>query len=168
MKHYSVKHNVLGLSIATLISTSQAVSAETIFQDNFESYSPGGNLIGQNGWTDEYGGVYTIIISSGAYMPTQVANGRNPIGSIHTAIHQLPRTLNPSETGVLTFDGYGTSSFPPSTNSGVGLVAGPGLSNPIGGVWWDINNDSGGWSLDALGITWDFSDLSKLYTTSGD
>lgn len=68
---------------------------------------------------------------------------------------------------MLTFDGYGSSVTPPSTNSGVGLLAGPGLSNPSGGVWWDINFDAGGWSFDARGITGNFSDLSKRYTIPG-
>lgn len=143
------------------------VAAGTLLHDDFESYAPGSNLVGQNGWTDEFGGVFTIQIDPGTGLPTQVVNGRHPYFNIHTAIKQLPRAFTSSETVTLSFDGYGSSIFPPSTNSGVGLLAGPGLSNPVGGIWWDINNDSGGWSLDARGISGDFTDLSKRFTIAG-
>lgn len=146
------------------ISAIHSATASTLLHDDFESYASGSNLVGQNGWTDEYGGVFTIQIDPGSGLSTQVVNGRHPYYGIHWASKSLAGSISSTDRVVLTFDGYGTSSFPPSTNSGVGLLAGPGLSNPTGGVWWDINSDAGGWSLDARGIS---GDTSNRFTIPG-
>jgi len=166
-----IKHKTHKLAICLVIGgaafiNAPQVFATTLFQDDFESYASGSNLIGQNGWASPFGG-FTMQIDPGSGLPSQVVNGRHAFGNIHYAFHSLSGALDLSEINTLTFDGYGTSATPASTNSGVGLQPGQGVFLPLGSVWWDINHDSGGWSFDARGITGDYNDLTKRFTIPG-
>jgi hypothetical protein len=71
-------------AIVIVVTASNALLGATLFFDDFQSYAPGSNLIGQNGWVGWTGvpssGPATIIVQPGTGLPTQVMDGRADTG----------------------------------------------------------------------------------------
>ena len=141
----------IAVGVSGMTALGMQASAATLFQEDFESYASGSNVNGQGGWTSSSPG-FIVQVDPGVGLPTQVANGRHPFFNIQWVFHPLAG-LEPNSVSTLAFDGYGFSSPPPSTNSGVGIQTGQGTLITPETMFWDINRDSGGWSFDVRGLS---------------
>ena len=148
-------------------------SAETIlFEEDFESYAHGSNLIGQGGWikepnNSEYTG--TTLVGDSTNMGSRVANGRLTEGcsGMGVATNLFSAALSEDTVYTLTFDGYAHSGTPgpPSHNCSVGFHSSDYSS--IG--WWTQNNpedqipDFVGWYF----VPWGLVDVPAEYIEGG-
>ncbi len=146
------RHIVLMLIAAALFLPAAARADVVLLQEDFESYAPGSNLVGQNGWASlDPATPGPIYINAGAGLSTQVAPGHPDPGTKNQAAVTKALSGSLSATGktILSFDAY---AFSPSHNYLVELVTGG--SNPEYG--WSYSgpldpNCSGGWHLYATG-----------------
>jgi len=159
------------LICALLCVAHGAAWATSIFVEDFESYAVGSNLIGQGGWegVGTNGDPSVVIINNGAYLPTRVIDGRNPVGTgtIMRARHAYT-PLSGSDISTLSVDAYATTN-PQTLNSGIGFGYVP---NPTGFdyfrefvVSWMVN--AGGWSFDTRGLPGGDLQLDVLPTPNG-
>lgn len=141
---------------AALLLTANAANSAVLFGDNFESYAPGSNVNGQGGWFSNSSS-FQLLAKPVSQLGSQAIDGRLPIYNIQWMYHSLP-AFDTNAITTLSFDGYAFSGNPPSTNSGVGLQS--STSSLLAGlaVWWDVNRDSGGWTLDVRSLTGNASD----------
>lgn len=127
------------------------------FSEDFESYAPGSDLVGQNGWSGSGpGGFSTMIINPGTSMDSQVLDGRDAAGSgwIMYVGHAIG-ALSPAEVCTLQVDAYATSS-PATINSGIGIGREPSPNGVNYGnsfvLAWTANATNGSWNFDTRAI----------------
>jgi hypothetical protein len=141
---------VLVWALVALGSVGSALPARAapLFTEDFESYAPGSNLVGQNGWVEALGGGSLLTVANGTLLPTQVLDGFAIGGGENMAKHAVP--INPSAITTLRFQAYATTAGP-THNSEVGFTSsGFGFGQPFAA--WESSLLSGHpWEFDAAG-----------------
>ena len=130
------------------------VHGQVLFTENFESYTNGSNLFGQGGWTGQNSGPNEfIVVGNGTYLSGIVAarRGETAIFNISFGRHALSSALSTAQITTLSFDAWGTTDSPASTNSGLGFIrqSDSVFANPLAS-WTAVAT---GWDLDLRGIT---------------
>jgi hypothetical protein len=70
-----------GLLLIASVSITMPASADILFTEDFESYAPGSNLVGQGGWIEAWPlGSSVITVANGTFLPTRVLDGRASTG----------------------------------------------------------------------------------------
>ena len=125
-----------------------------IFSENFESYATGSNLVGQNGWTGlldpsfPITGPSTVTVTAGAFLPSQVMNGRaaTGLGQQNMAEHLVP--MNTDTVTTLHYDAYAPSGV---HNQEISLQPfGPDFGHR---VLWTVDQTFGeGWRFVSGGV----------------
>jgi len=139
---------LIGVVTVTLLNgmlLAPKATATILFEETFESYAAGSNLIGQGGWT----GTNPILIGDVAAFSSRAADGRqNPgIHDMAYASHSLNAPLDPNEITWMTFDALAVSQSPSSHNSGVFFEA---VTHD--GFGWFVDWTIPGWHFDARGL----------------
>ncbi|MCP3908911.1 MAG: hypothetical protein GY712_12950, partial [Oceanicoccus sp.] len=133
-----------------LVLPMATVNAGIIFQEDFDSYGSGSNLVGQGGWV---GG-----LNVGSGTPTALVNtasqlsGISLAGDVNSGLNQFV-TIGNSSAGplgigsvyTLNFDAYAKSTATISHSSGLGLVNNSAiLSGSTAGsvTWGSLKNSS--------------------------
>lgn len=129
----------------SLLAAGLQLDAETLFSDNFESYTAGANLAGQGGWT----GCGSIPIGTSSALPTLVA--RADLGSAGCGgslagfalmNHSFSGSIGDNVITTLSFEAYAPVG---SHDSGVWLTD---LSGPtLNGVQLLPDSNVAGWGL---------------------
>ena len=127
-----------------------AAEATTLFADNFESYAPGSNLVGQGGWAalpSSTGG--GVLLSNTGSLPTTVLDGLAPTSSgLEFIVHPFGTTISSAVTTVLKFNALGINAAGVSHDSWAGLSGTTSADSLDQSVVWTIDASTGGWSFD--------------------
>lgn len=136
--------------VSSAFAVHGAAEATTLFADNFESYAPGSNLVGQGGWAalpSSTGG--GVLLSNTGSLPTTVLDGLAPTSSgLEFIVHPLGTTIPSAVTTVLKFNALGINAAGVGHNSWVGLSGNSPGASIADAMTWDINIQSGGWQLE--------------------
>lgn len=101
-----------------------------IFQEDFESYSVGSNLIGQGGWTTTVSNA-PLNINSGTNLGSKVADGHQALSGESTVLQNVG-ALSLSSVTTLSADVYAYGTSPVTFNTGMFLAS----TNNIPQVKW--------------------------------
>ena len=107
--------------VAAAFAVHGVADAAILFADNFESYAPGSNLVGQGGWVANLtsGGV---LISNTATLPTTVLDGlTRTSSSLEFLVHPLATALPSDKKTILQFSTLGITAGATSHDSWAGL-----------------------------------------------
>jgi len=161
-------------TIATFsLAITLPISAATVFTENFDTYAPGSNLLGQGGWVEAgLGGTSVVTINPGHFLSTLVMDGRADTsgGLSRENILEHPVALDPTQISTLRFSAYASSIAPPTHNQDVGLVP---LGRSIVGSMPDptgTNYPNTRWGPSRSpqgGYRWDFIAGTNIYYVSG-
>jgi len=160
------------LVFVLLILPMATLNAGTIFQDNFDSYSSGSNLIGQGGWVGGLnvgGGTPTVLVNTASQL-----SGISLAGPVNSGLNQVV-TIGNSLTGslgigsvyTLNFDAYAKSTATISHSSALGLVNNSNIlsGSTAGSVTWGslkTSSSTFGWSFYARALTGNGSDFNVI------
>jgi hypothetical protein len=150
---------MLTMAFVWLFLSTTSVSAQsTIFSENFQSYAPGSNLIGQGGWIEGLlpsyqTGASVLTISNGKYLPTKVLDGRAATGLFQENLGMHPVVIDTSAITTLQFQLYGTNNTPKTQNGGIGFETFvPGNTHITHVNWYSANNTGPSrWAFDVDG-----------------
>jgi len=111
---------------------------QLVFFEDFESYAPGSDLVGQGGWTFAGPPHQTVSprVNLGVGLSTQVMDGHSFVGGTGGSrfVRELPSGIEFSSRAALTFDAFAFSAGPPTQAWTMGFAADP-VDNP-GAVYW--------------------------------
>lgn len=109
------------------IAAALPARAALLFSEDFESYAPGSNLVGQGGWAEGNVGGSVLTVNPGTFLPTRVLDGRatTGVGQANVATHSLPLASDPNVITTLRFDAYATTATPITHNMAVGIIDAP-------------------------------------------
>jgi hypothetical protein len=132
----------------------ERASAGIIFSENFESYAPGSNIVGQGGWVADPAVPSSVgTVNPGTFLPTKVLDGRAPTGPGQQNIVNHELSIDPNAITTLTFDAYASTIPTASRNADVFFrQAGSGTNQALwhtetaahlGGPKWSLIVDAG-------------------------
>lgn len=139
------------LLITLMVVFTSHVSANIIFQEDFESYTAGTVLNGQGGWNKLRGP--DIKIGSSGTLPGQFLDGlTSPVGSTSsiTEYENIFGGIEANSLVELSYDSFGSLTNPKTHNTFLGFFDG---TNRLG---WSYNNNPNGnrvgrWSFSVQG-----------------
>lgn len=158
--------NARALSLVILLSLPFTMNAGILFQDDFEPYNSGSNLIGQGGWSGGFngGGTPTVLVNTASQL-----SGISLAGPVNSGLNQIVVIGNalagPLESGsvyTLNFDAYAKTTVIISHSSGLGFFNSSAIlsgSLAKGVMWSPVKNPGGlpsgtfGWVFDARPLT---------------
>jgi hypothetical protein len=144
--HAAMKTHIL-LVLLTLPLAGMSLHADTLFSDNFNSYTAGANLAGQGGWT----GCGSLPVDTGSVLPTQVvrvdegssSGCTGPEAGFAILSQSFSGSIASGEVSTLSFDAYA-----PTNSHDMNVLLGTGdLGSDFSGVYLETNNFVPGWRL---------------------
>jgi len=164
MINFRPRHFACWLLAALLVLPFTATGA-VWFQDDFEAYAPGTNLIGQGGWV----GTGINLVNSATHLSGTSLLGppNSGLSQLNVFGHSVGGALSAGEIYTLSFSAYAQTTTPVSHSSGLGIgnTAATLTGSFANGAMWvpvEYAFNSFGWRFDARQLTGGSGDYVTL------
>jgi hypothetical protein len=161
----SFSHVFHALLLAAALAPASA-SALVLFQDNFESYTPGTGIVGQNGWV----GTGLDLVNTAAHLEGTSLLGpvNNGINQLNVFGHGIGSSLTAGLIYTLSFDTYARSTplITHSSGMGVGNTSNTAAGAFAGSAMWvpgEFAYNTYGWRFDARQLTGGSGDYLTIF-----
>lgn len=134
------------LVVLALSSANSRAASGVLFEERFESYAAGSNVVGQGGWADPAVGWSDsngLSVGLNSHLPSKTLDGMSTPGLFNQQMiaRPLQSAIPVDSATVLMFDAYGAyqpGATPfPGANFSIGLTGSSGFNNSDDQVMWE-------------------------------